>query len=81
MATERDWAKSIAYEFPMLFISGEDDPIGDFGKGIRRTVLYLINDGFKNISYKLYPKMRHEILNESINKDIYDNIVNWIESI
>ncbi len=81
LATERDWAKSIAYEFPMLFISGEDDPIGDFGKGIRRTVLYLINDGFKNISYKLYPKMRHEILNESINKDIYDNIVNWIESI
>lgn len=62
----------------MLFISGSDDPIGNFGKGIQQTVSYLEQDGFKNISMKLYTGMRHEILNETDKQDVYKDIISWI---
>ncbi|HLU87221.1 MAG TPA: alpha/beta fold hydrolase [Taishania sp.] len=77
-ATTKNWAKDIIRKFPFLFVSGEDDPIGDFGKGVKITYQQLVNKGFQDVSLKLYPKMRHEILNE-INKDeVYNDILNWL---
>ncbi len=35
-ATERKWAERIPKEFPFLFVSGADDPIGDFGKSVEK---------------------------------------------
>jgi alpha-beta hydrolase superfamily lysophospholipase len=77
-ATRRRWAKNIRKEFPMLLLSGENDPIGDFGKGVRKTVEQLRNDGFKNITLELYPGMRHEILNEDIANEVFAVIEEWI---
>ncbi|MCL1670629.1 alpha/beta fold hydrolase [Elizabethkingia ursingii] len=77
-ATDRHWAKTLPHTFPMLFISGSDDPIGNFGKGIQQTVSDLEQDGFKDISMKLYTGMRHEILNETDKQDVYKDIISWI---
>ncbi|WP_292009630.1 alpha/beta fold hydrolase [Chryseobacterium sp.] len=77
-ATSRNWAKNIPTSFPFLFISGENDPIGDFGKGVKQTVNNLQKDGFKDVTLLLYPDMRHEILNEEIRKGILQEIHNWI---
>ncbi len=78
-ATDRRWAKTLPQAFPMLFISGSDDPIGNFGKGIKQTVSDLEQDGFKDITMKLYTGMRHEILNETDKQNVYNDIINWIE--
>lgn len=78
-ATDRRWAKTLPQAFPMLFISGSDDPIGNFGKGIQQTVSDLEQDGFKDITMKLYTGMRHEILNETDKHSVYHDIINWIE--
>ncbi|WP_419868432.1 alpha/beta fold hydrolase [Chryseobacterium sp. CT-SW4] len=77
-ATSRHWAKDISTSFPFLFISGEDDPIGDFGKGVQQTVQHLVKDGFKKVRLQLYPEMRHEILNEEIREEILQEISDWI---
>ncbi len=78
-ATDRRWAENISKTFPMLFVSGGDDPIGDFGKGVAQTAEYLKQDGFSDISLKLYPGMRHEILNEDIKEQVYKEIVDlWL---
>ncbi|MFV0531240.1 MAG: alpha/beta fold hydrolase [Flavobacteriales bacterium] len=77
-ATKRDWAKNIRKKLPFLFISGSDDPIGNFGKGVEKTAELLKKDGFKDVSMKLYPKMRHEILNEDIKEHVYKDIVQWL---
>ncbi|PJJ62887.1 alpha/beta fold hydrolase [Chryseobacterium geocarposphaerae] len=77
-ATARDWASSISKSFPFLFISGQNDPIGDFGKGVMRTVNNLKIDGFQNVEVKLYPEMRHEILNEEIREEVLNGIFHWI---
>ena len=77
-ATERKWAEKIPKEFPFLFVSGGDDPIGDFGKGVEKTVTQMQKDGFTDVKAKIYPAMRHEILNEDIKEYVYEDIRNWL---
>ncbi|MGG5208323.1 alpha/beta fold hydrolase [Chryseobacterium sp. MIQD13] len=77
-ATTRNWAAHIPKSFPLLFVSGQNDPIGDFSKGVLKTVNYLKEDGFKDISTKIYPEMRHEILNEEIRENVFNDIYYWI---
>lgn len=77
-ATGKNWAGSISKAFPFLFVSGDQDPIGDFGKGVKQTVKELKDAGFGDVTIRLYPGMRHEILNESIREDVYKFIEEWI---
>lgn len=77
-ATVRNWAQTIPKSFPFLFISGQNDPIGDFGKGVTKTVENLKLDGFKDVEVEIYPEMRHEILNEEIREDVLNQIDHWI---
>lgn len=77
-ATARNWTVSIPKSFPFLFISGQNDPIGDFGKGVIQTVNLLKQDGFKDVNTNIYPEMRHEILNEVIRKEVLNDIYQWI---
>lgn len=78
-ATQDEWANAIPKDFPMLFVSGKDDPIGDFGKGVNATVSNLQKRGFLQISLLLYPSMRHEILNEINRLEVFEDIYNWID--
>ena len=77
-ATARNWADSISRSFPFLFVSGQDDPIGDFSKGVRYTVDHLKSDGFQDVSQEIYPGMRHEILNEEIREEVLNTVCDWI---
>ncbi|WP_313090680.1 alpha/beta fold hydrolase [Chryseobacterium flavum] len=77
-ATTRKWASSIPKSFPFLLVSGQNDPIGDFGKGVMHTVNYLKADGFQDVEVNMYPEMRHEIMNEKIREEVLNGIYNWI---
>jgi len=77
-ATARNWASSISKSFRFLFVSGQNDPIGDFGKGVMHTVNNLKADGFQHVDVKIYPDMRHEILNEEIREQVLGEIYHWI---
>ncbi|WP_254527693.1 MULTISPECIES: alpha/beta fold hydrolase [unclassified Sphingobacterium] len=72
------WVKKIPKELSVLFLSGEDDPIGDFGKGVKKSAEELVEHGSKDVKYQLYPKMRHELLNEDVKKDVYQKILDWL---
>lgn len=56
-------------DLPILFIAGAEDPCilshADFAKAVN----FMRDRGYTDVKSKLYPKMRHEILNE-IDKDI-----------
>lgn len=65
-------------ELPMYLISGEKDPVGGYGKDIKRLVLLYKKLGFSNVSYKLYPDCRHELLNELNNEEVYADIIAWL---
>lgn len=79
MATHKDWSKDIPKALPFLFLAGADDPIGDFGRGVHQSVDVLKRANFTNVALKLYSGMRHEILNETIREDVYNDIYRWIQ--
>ena len=66
---------------PVLFISGQDDPVGNMGKGVQRSYEAFRAAGVKDVSIKLYPGLRHEILNEkSMQETVYNDILNWMSN-
>lgn len=64
----------------ILFISGEDDPCTINQKKFNESVTFMKDIGYKNIKSKMYPKMRHEILNETTKNEVYSDIKNFIEN-
>lgn len=65
---------------PVFFVAGEDDPVGDFGKGVLKAVDMFKNTGMQNVKVKLYPTDRHEILNETDFRQVYDDLYTWLAS-
>ena len=64
---------------PILFISGDRDPVGEMGKGVRRAYNAFRRAGVRDVEIKLYRGLRHEILNEDCRAVVYNDIWNWIE--
>lgn len=72
--------KRMNLNIPVLFISGEMDPVGDCGKGVKRAYEGFRKAGVRDVSLKLYPELRHEILNETCRETVYADILQWLES-
>lgn len=67
-------------DMPVYFMSGDMDPVGECGKGVQKAYNNFLEAGMKDVSIKLYPGGRHEMLNE-INKDeVYVDILAWLNS-
>ena len=70
--------KNISKQLPILLISGESDVIGDMGKGV--TKLYEIYKAcVLNVKLKLYPNMRHAILQEKEKQQVFDEILDFLK--
>ncbi len=63
---------------PVLFVAGEKDPIGDFGRGVKTVFKTFKKAGVKDLCCKFYPNVRHEILNEDCKQEVYEDIFNWL---
>ncbi len=64
---------------PVLFISGEDDPCLIDRKHFESAVSFLRERGYTDVRSKLYPGIRHEILNEQENREIYADVLSFAE--
>ena len=68
-------------DLPVFFIAGGDDPVGSYGRGIRQCVEAFRKAGMTDVSVKIYPLGRHEILNEINKNEVYGDVVHWVEKI
>lgn len=73
--------KNIPKMLPMLIMSGNMDPVGEDGAGVKKVYELYKKIGLKNITFKLYQDCRHELLNELNKSEIYKDIEDWIELI
>ena len=64
---------------PVLFVSGADDPVGEFGKGVRKIYEKYRAAGIQDVSLRLYTGDRHEILNETDRDQVYKDLLSWFE--
>ena len=66
---------------PVYFISGGDDPVGGYGKGVRQAAEEFRKVGMTVVSEKIYPLCRHEILNELNKQEVYGDVAKWLEKV
>ena len=65
---------------PVYFFAGEMDPVGECGKGVLRAYMAFIRAGMEDVTLKLYPGGRHEMLNEINRSQVRQDILWWLES-
>lgn len=68
-------------ELPLLVLSGEEDPVGDNGKGVRRFESMLKKIGMKHVTCILYPGNRHELVNDLDKEKVFEDILRWCNAI
>ncbi len=73
--------RKIPQNFPLLFLSGANDPVGDYGNTVKFIVERHLKAGAKDLELKLYEGARHEILNEINNKQVFQNIFEWANKV
>lgn len=71
------WFRSVPNHFPILMVSGDRDPVGNFGKGVKKVYRRLVKTGH-TVELILYPGGRHEILNETNKEQVYDDIASFL---
>lgn len=64
---------------PILILSGDADPIGEYGKGVRRLLSDYQALGYNDATMILYEGARHELLNETNRDQVTTDILNWME--
>lgn len=75
---KRENLERMPKELPVMFVAGEEDPVGDYGKGVR-TVLQQFNElGMKDVTLKIYPGVRHELVNEFGRQQVLEDLYLWI---
>ncbi len=72
-------AQRVPASLPLFFIAGEEDPVGSNGQGVREAADLARKAGSTDVSAKLYPHMRHEILNETDHKKVFADVIDWLD--
>ena len=70
--------ETMSKEQPILFIAGDQDPVGEMGKGVKKAYNEFKAAGIKDVQIKLYAGLRHEILNEKEYQIVYDDVLKWL---
>ena len=66
-------------ELPVLFLAGADDPCAGGGRKFVKELQFMKSIGYRKVTGKMYPDMRHEILNETKKELVYENIYEYLE--
>jgi len=71
--------RKVRKDLPVCFVSGTEDPVGNYGKGVQQAAEKFSRAGIEDITVKLYQGGRHEMLNEINNKDVWNDLLIWIK--
>lgn len=68
-------------DLPLMIFSGQNDPVGGPGG---KEVINVRNAyqaaGLKDVTLKLYPEGRHEMLNEVNREEVYQELFDWMNN-
>ncbi|MFX1391856.1 MAG: alpha/beta fold hydrolase [Promethearchaeota archaeon] len=70
----------IPKDLPVYFISGTECPIGNKTKYVQAIINRYKKNGIKDVTYKFYENARHEIFNEINKEEVYNDVINWLNS-
>lgn len=79
--SSREWATTLCRDLPVLLLAGEEDPVGSYGKGVRLVYERLKEAGMEDVTLKLYPEDRHEVLNEPDRAVVYADFLAFVNRV
>ena len=80
IANNRENLTSLPADFPILICSGDRDPVGNYGKGVKQVYNDMLAAGLRDVTCKLYKGGRHEMLNEINRESVYTDILQWLNN-
>lgn len=78
IANRPDYIARMKKDMPVYLFSGEADPVGSMGKGVRHVENLFREAGIQNVTMKLYPGGRHEMLNEQEREQVMEDLLQWV---
>ena len=66
---------------PVCLLSGDADPVGEFGQGVRRLAAAYAAAGLTRVTLRLYPGARHEVLNETNRAEVVADLLAWCDTV
>jgi alpha-beta hydrolase superfamily lysophospholipase len=75
------WAKSMPKSLPIYLVAGSEDPVGEYGEGVKKVCRMLRLAGVRDTKIKLYRGARHEILNEACFPVVCNDILKFAERV
>lgn len=78
IASRRNLAK-MDPSTPVYFFSGDKDPVGQNGEGVRKVAGFFTGAGCTDVTVKLYPEGRHEMMNELNRDEVFTDLLAWLE--
>ena len=79
LCNKRAWFRKLDPTIPVLLVSGRDDPVGDFGKGVEAVCSRLQKAG-SPVTCRLYDGYRHEILNDASHAAVVSDIQDFLQN-
>ena len=79
LVSTKKWYRSLSVDTPMLLISGKEDPIGDFGKGIMDVHHRMLEMGCLAEAH-LYDGVRHELQSDPHHEEIFLDVLHWMKN-
>lgn len=76
----KKWAKKLQKDKPYLLVSGSEDPVGNFSKGVVEVYDNMCFAGIKDVDIRLYEEGRHEILNDKMRGEVTSDIISFIKN-
>ena len=77
-STYKNWNKTV----PVLLLSGQHDPVGDFGKGVQQVKKSMDKAGLREAEVHFFPDARHDLLHEEksgASKQAIDILLKWMD--
>ena len=77
-ASKQENLERMPKDLPVLFMSGAEDPVGGFGKGVEQVRRQFEAAGMTDVTWILYENDRHEILNETDRSTVLRDLYAWL---
>ena len=78
---KKSWFENYPAALPTLVVSGDEDPVGQYGKGPKIVYKKLLVAGAKGVSLKIYSGARHELFLETNRQEVFSDLLVWLNGV
>ena len=78
-SNSKKWFTSYPTTLRTLIMSGDEDPVGAYGKAPRYVYKQLLVSGAEDLKIKTYEGARHELFNETCREQVFADMIEWLE--